>query len=578
MLFGLDVSRPGQPRYGKTRRRRFPAPGLEGLEARTLLSTSVISTVAGDDSFGYSGDGGPATAAELNDPTGVALDSSGLFLADSANNRIREVVGFLTPSTSDISTVAGDGTPGYKGDGGPATKAELDDPTGVALDSVGDIFIADSDNDVIREVVESSTASTALGVPIGDIVTVAGDGTSGDHGDGGPATKAELYNPTGVALDASGDILIADEGNDVIREVVESSTAATALGVSTGQITTVAGDGYPGYAGDGGPATKASLLSPTGVAEYEGLLFIADTANNRIRAVVPVPDATAIAVTTSVNPSAFGSSITFTATVTDTTNPGTTPTGGTVTFDFAGFNGTVNLVSGQAGVIYTDTPPGTYPVQASYSGSTGFGPSTSTSFKQTIFADGPTETVTVSPRSAVFGQLVTVTATVTGPGGTPTGTVTFLDGGTALGTLALNGSGDATLTTSSLVIGAHSITFNYSGDTDLSSATSPFATVSIVKDGVKLVPMATLKRRPSLLDLVVEVEPLAPGGGVPTGTVTLELPHGKKDKTIGMATLSDGKATLMVKQPSRVRNKKVPLLYGGDADFEASAVVVVLEF
>ena len=148
-----------------------------------VKATGDIITVAGNGTAGYSGDNGPATAAELNGPNGVAVDSAGdLFIADTANNVIREVV----KATGDIITVAGNGTAGYSGDNGPATAAELDSPRGIAVDSAGDLFIADSGNNVIREVVKAT----------GDIITVAGNGTAGYSGDGGPATAAELNGPS----------------------------------------------------------------------------------------------------------------------------------------------------------------------------------------------------------------------------------------------------------------------------------------------------------------------------------------------------------------------------------------------
>ena len=227
-------------------------------------TTGTIVTAAGNGTAGYTGNNGPATAAELNGPCGVAVDSAGdLFIADTDNNVVREVV----KATGDIITVAGNGTAGYSGDNGPATAAELDDPRGVAVDSAGDLFIADTDNNVIREVVKAT----------GDIITVAGNGTAGYSGDNGPATAAELDSPRGVAVDSAGDLFIADNGNNVIREVVKA----------TGDIITVAGNGTAGYSGDNGPATAAELNGPNGVAvDSAGDLFIADANNNVIREVV----------------------------------------------------------------------------------------------------------------------------------------------------------------------------------------------------------------------------------------------------------------------------------------------------
>jgi hypothetical protein len=222
--------------------------------------TGKTELVAGDTHEGYSGNGGPATKAELNYPGGVAVSSSGdVFIADTGNNVIREV----TPDGT-ISTVAGDGTAGYAGNGGPATKAELNSPESVAVNSSGDLFIADTENNVIREV-----------TPDGTISTVAGTGTAGYAGNGGPATKAELCLPEGLAVGGSGDLFIADTCNNVIRKVSPGGT-----------ISTVAGTGTAGYSGNGGPATKAELDAPYGVAvDGAGDLFIADTANSVIREV-----------------------------------------------------------------------------------------------------------------------------------------------------------------------------------------------------------------------------------------------------------------------------------------------------
>jgi hypothetical protein len=228
------------------------------------LSTGVITTVAGTGTWGYSGDTGQATAAELDDPRGVALDGNGdLFIADSYNNRVREVKLF----TGIIITVAGTGTGGYNGDGIQAAAAELCEPGGVAVDSAGNLYIADTEDYRIREVFASS----------GLIATVAGNGTAGYSGDNGAATAAELLYPEAVAVDASGDLLIADTDNCRIREVYAAS----------GTIATVAGSGTSGFAGDGGAATAARLTFPGGVAvDASGNLYIADSNNLRVREVI----------------------------------------------------------------------------------------------------------------------------------------------------------------------------------------------------------------------------------------------------------------------------------------------------
>jgi trimeric autotransporter adhesin len=214
---------------------------------RKVTAGGAISTIAGNGTAGSSGDGGPATSAELNRPHGIAVDSSGnVYVSDTQNNKVRKISG------GTITTVAGNGTPGFGGDGGPANSAMLFTPTGLAVDSSGNLYIADFTNNRIREVSN------------GTITTVAGDGLSGYSGDGGPATSAMLNGPIGVAIDSNNNIYIADQNNNAIREV------------SHGNITTVAGDGLPGVGGDGGPATQAVVGNPTGVAvDSSGNIYIA---------------------------------------------------------------------------------------------------------------------------------------------------------------------------------------------------------------------------------------------------------------------------------------------------------------
>ena len=235
---------------------------------RKVDSSGNITTVAGNGTSGFSGDGAAAGAARLNYPSGVALDGSGnLYIADQWNSRIRKIAtvpGFSAGilSSGVITTVAGGGS--SLGDGAAATAARLNHPRGVALDGSGNLYIADSSNHRIRKV------DTA-----GNITTVAGTGTSGSSGDGGAATAAQLSSPQGVALDGSGNLYIADRSNHRIRKVN-----------SSGIITTVAGTGTAGFSGDGAAATAAQLSSPSGVAlDGSGNLYIADHLNGRIRKV-----------------------------------------------------------------------------------------------------------------------------------------------------------------------------------------------------------------------------------------------------------------------------------------------------
>ena len=224
------------------------------------------------------GDGGPATSAQLNNPFGLGVDAQGdLFIADWGNNRVREV----NATTGDITTVAGNGTPGSLGDGGLATGAELDEPEGLAVDSQGDLFIGDAGNCRIQEVNHSTH----------DIATVAGNGTCGSSGTGVAATSAELQGHLpGLAVDASGNLYIADYNNDLIRMVAQTCSSSCPFGLTStvaGDIYTVAGNGGGGYSGDNGPATSATFELPSGVAvdAHSGQLLIADSNNYVIRAV-----------------------------------------------------------------------------------------------------------------------------------------------------------------------------------------------------------------------------------------------------------------------------------------------------
>jgi sugar lactone lactonase YvrE len=298
----------------------------------------TITTVAGTGTAGFSGDGGPAVKARLRFPFSVVVDAAGnLFIADADNNRVRKV----NPEGM-ISTVAGTGQAGFSGDGGPAGKARLSFPTLMASDLEGNLFISEQNNQRVRKV-----------SPDGLITTVAGTGKEGFSGDGGLATAAPLKWPRGLAVDAAGNLFIADHYNHRIRKVSPEGIITTVAGsgrdgptkgVSAGDgglatearlngpfglaldgsgnlffselgdlfgtntgyrvrkvdangiISTVAGSDRRGFSGDGGPATAARLNTPTGVAvDTAGNLFIGDMGNNRVRKVDPTGIITTVA-------------------------------------------------------------------------------------------------------------------------------------------------------------------------------------------------------------------------------------------------------------------------------------------
>jgi uncharacterized protein (TIGR03437 family) len=230
---------------------------------RRIAADLTVTTIAGSGLAGYAGDNGPAAAAILDTPQGVAVDGAGnIYIADSGNNRIR-----MVSADGNIATIAGNGLTIFTGDGGPATLATLSGPDFVLADGSGNLFIADTGHHRVRKV-----------TPDGKIQTIAGDGTVGFAGDNGPATAAQLSTPQSLAIDRSGNLYIADDAVDTIRKVSPS-----------GIITTFAGTpGQLGYAGDGSPATHALLNLPCGVAvDGSGKVWIADSANGAIREVTP---------------------------------------------------------------------------------------------------------------------------------------------------------------------------------------------------------------------------------------------------------------------------------------------------
>ena len=313
---------------------------LEANVVRRISAAGTISTYAGNGTAGDSGDGGTAAAAQLNSPTAVALDPAGnLYISDTGNNRIRMVA-----ANGTISPAAGTGTPGYWGDGGAATAAALNQPEGISVDAGGNLYIADTINNRIREVTPNGVITTVAGNGLatysGD--NVGGTGVTASSGDGGPATQSSVDFPTGVAVDASGNVYIADYGNSKIRIVNAKGVITTLIGnqdgvpledgqaaasirlngptgvavdqagevyftegsigagsgrangdfrvwrIFGGVFAAVAGDGLESFAGDGGAGAVALINAPAGMAaDAAGNIYIADAANNRIRKLSP---------------------------------------------------------------------------------------------------------------------------------------------------------------------------------------------------------------------------------------------------------------------------------------------------
>ena len=496
-----------------------PLPGGMAV-IREITSGGTLMTVAGTyGALGYTGDNGLATSATMGGtaPTstsylgnmrkglGLFLDNNGIiYVADSLNNAVRVVnptaspikVANVTIAAGDIATVAGNGTACSSpttacGDGGPATSAQLNTPLGLTVDSSGNIYIADSADNRVREVVGST----------GVIQAFAGTGTacSGSScGDLGPATAADLNFPVALQVDGSGNVFIADAKDAVVREVTSAN----------GLIRTVAGDYKPGFSGDGGVATSAQLASPYGLAfDPTGNLLISDAAAWRVRKASGTPTTTTL--TSSALSSIPGQSVTLTATVTP--NPSGTPTG-TVTFqDGSSVLGAVALSSGVATLSNSTFTVGTHNITASYGGDLNFDTSISNQIAQVVALGITTTTLSSLTNPSLAGQSVTFTAKVTSKSsGTPAGTVTFFDGATSLGSPSLS-SGSATVATSSLTTTTHTITAVYSGNSDFAGSTS-----NAVAQAVQDFKIAATALSPNSV---------SPGGSA-TATITLTSENG----------------------------------------------------
>ena len=671
---------------------------------RVDAQTGLIETIAGIGSPGYSGDGGAAASAAISTPGGLAIDGAGnIYFADSGNQIIRRI-----DVNGNISTIAG--TPqsqGYSGDGGPATSAKLFLPEGIALDSAGNLYIADTGNAVIREVAAGTgRISTVAGVPEspgyngdgtattsqlnspwtvavgpddslyiadtynnrirrvsgGVISTIAGTGTQGFGGDGGPAGSAALNLPIGVTLDPAGDLYIADSGNDRVRKV-SASTGDVNAGTAT--IQTTIGTGSEGFSGDGGAANQARLHGPYALFfAQNGDFYFTDTINNRIRRVLATPftlsqfpdtkvtkissppeiegldsdgnddlnltaptlvnaeldsttttcsfttailkgsscnlgvnfapttaspnlhgsitvnsdaanasevidlfgnaldvNPTTMSLASSVNPSVTGQNVVFTATV---TNDGSSPLTGPVTFlDGAStLCSGVNLSGGIATCSASGLSLGQHVITANYAGDAN-NEANSSSLTQNV-KQPPTLILSVSPYPHITVLAnITLTLTATAASGTPTGNVIFYDNGTALsGNVALDGSGTATFSTTQLAPGAHSLTAQYAGDTNNASGTSNTVNEGVLQETTTTT-LGTTDATPTVGDSITLTATVTSAGGPqPTGVINFT----DNGAPLGSASLNGSGVTALTINSLAPGNHSIVANYNGDID------------
>jgi sugar lactone lactonase YvrE len=563
------------------------------------MSTGVITTVAGDGFTssggfgGYSGDNGPATAAELNLPYAVAFDAAGnMYIPDSANNRVREV-----DTTGKITTYAGTGQAGDTGDQGPAIDAELHLPSGVAVDPAGNLYIADTQNSAIRKVSSQSP---------NNIVTVAQNstGVTLPTGATGPSSVS-LYAPTGMTLDGHGDLFIADYYYMLIKKIQSNLAVLDFIPtpirqdqVSAPQNQTLENDGNgpldltaitpdKNAAVDAADTTCnlgtpyltpnedcviAAEFAPTVAANplVANVDILGDTVNSPLD-IELVGDTTAInstsvSLVSSHNPSSYSQNVVFTATVTTGTG---TLTGSVRFLDGNKLLTVIDLnTAGVAAFPTSLLTVGSHSITAAYSGDASHHPSTSAPLIQVV--DEATATrLTAAPSPSEIGQSVTFTALVTAPDGggvAPDGAVTFSDGATILGTTPLNAAGVATYSTAALSNGLHAITATYSGDLTnyILSSTSAVLDQEVQAGTTTVV---TSKPNPSVHGAPVTfTATVTPSGSVaPTGGVSF-LDGGK---LIGSGTLVNG-VTAITTSALAAGSHIVTAAYAGNADDGAS--------
>ena len=519
----------------------YIADNFNNVVREVSAATGKISTVAGIyEPFGYTGqpigDGGKATAAYLNGPTGVAVDGSGnLYIADTWHELVREV----TAATGIINTVAGvPGSPitGYNGDGGPATSALLNNPTQLAIDSAGNLYICDEYNGRVREV----AAGTGI------IRTVAGNGEEyGSTGDGGPATSAAL-SPQGVAVDGSGNLYIST-GAATVREV----------NASTGIITRIAGNGYFGYFGDGGSATIAELDYPQGVAVDEaGNVYIADGENFRIREVTFLPPPATPGITW-----AAPAGITYGTALSAAQLDASSNVAGTLAYSPT--LGSV-LDAGVQSLTVTMTPDDL----ADYTAATD-------TVNLTVNKATPAITVTPSAGSFSTTQATTVTVAVAaaGAGATPGGSVTLTGGGyTSAAETLSSGSTTISIAAGALAAGTDTLTAAFTPDSQSSAnynGASGAAMVAVTS-ATKTTP--TVTATPSAVSIsttqALTVSVTVSGGtGTPTGSVVL-IGAGY---TSAASALSGGAATLAIPAGSLAAGAdSLSILYTPDSTSSAN--------
>lgn len=562
------------------------------------LASGQIQTIAGTGTAGFNSDNIPATSAQLYGPYGVAVRSDGaVAIADTGNNRVR-----LISLSGTITTIAGDGQATFGGDKGAATQAQLYGPESIAFDPAGDLFIADSGNNRIRGV---------FGSP-GVIVTLAGNDSTQFSGDGGPDNQASLYGPAALAFDYTGNLWISDFFHNRVREITGSVLDMTFPAMKVGKISAHAIDGTLYNGGN----TNLTLHTPTlDQAQFDtqvttcntspmapmsfcnmGIDFAptqvssndtgsvtwtsdapnvapVDALNGEVLSVEP----TSVAINANINPGLLGQPVVLTATVTSDDTGRT----GTVTFT-EGNHTWCNAVgldsNGTASCNIPSLALGTHNFVASYSGDNNNAGSTSQPYAELI-KQQPALALAVSTSPAVVTSNVTLSLKAADPSGTgtPTGTVIFFDGGTALATVSLNNAGIAQWSTQTLGVGTHSLSAQYSGDGANAGGTSNSVPEQITQANTVTV-LASNSSTPMIgMPLTLTATVFSNSGPAPAGVVQFTEGAGPNAPVIGSAVLGgDGKASITTNTLAPGAHSIVAV-YGGDTDDAKSSSAALPE-
>jgi sugar lactone lactonase YvrE len=557
---------------------------------RVNAATGIINTIAGTGAAGYNGDGVLATAATLNTPWGTTVGADGaIYISDRDNHRVRKV-----DTTGIISTVAGIGNQAYSGDTGPATAAALNEPSAVVMDPAGDLFIADTGNNKIR-VVNGATSV---------ITSVAGTGDESFSGDGGPANLARIYGTNGLYLDAVGDLYLTDPFHNRIREISALTAVLQYEPIRVGKLSPPQSEGLVNEGNAGLDPTSFVLssaqLDTTTTCAVGTLLLSSGSCNlaiifaptvlgnpvigsvtvNSNAASVPVitlkgqvlnVNPTTLTVTSSVNPSQVGQSVTFIATVSSANSAVT----GTMLFlDGPTQICSVTITSSNAAACTTSTLTlGSHTITASYSGDSQDESASSQPLIQVV-KQSPGLSLSVQPNPAVVNSNVTLTFTATSTAGTPTGSVTFYEGAVALFSANLSG-GVAGYSTSQLAVGTHVIYAQYSGDSTNSAGTSN-SVAEVITQATTATSLASSNATASVGSAVTFTATVTYGSGSAGTALTGTVQFRDGSTTIGTSPLVNGIATFTTTTlvPG---THNIVAVYSGDTNDSGSSSATLVE-